>query len=197
MKNLIKRSLLIVAVLTTIVINAGNIANNVEVKVIDSKLIDLKLNNSDGDLKISVFDSYGEVLYSEQFQGSVFSKKYDIETLPSGDYYFEIEGQTKINVMPFTVTNKGVDFNNTIESTYYKPTVRQEGDLVYISKIALNNEDLEIILYDAGFNTLYKEELTGEINFGKTLNLKMLKAGNYKIVMKSDGKVFEQKIYKK
>lgn len=197
MKNLIKRSLLIVAVLTTIVINAGNIAKNVEVKVIDSKLIDLKLKNSDGNLNISIVDSYGEILYSEQFQGSVFSKKYDIKTLPSGNYYFKIEGHTKINVMPFTVTKEGVDFNNAVESTYYKPTVRQDGDLVYISKVALNKEGLEIVLYDANLNTLYKEELMGEVNLGKTLNLKMLKAGNYKIVMKSDGKVFEQKIYKK
>ena len=199
MKNLIKKSLLIVAVLTTVVISATNINNNLDIKVstIDSKLIDLRLKNSDGDLTISVKDSYGEVLYSEEFSGSYFSKKYDLNTLPTGNYYFEVEGSTKINLMPFTVTSKGFEFNNEITSTYYKPTIRQEGDLILISKIAFNQENLEINLYDEESNLLYNELLNGEVNLGKALSLKDLRTGNYKLVTKSAGKVFEQNVYKK
>ncbi len=197
MKNLIKKSLLVVAVLTTIVMSGANINNNVEVNVIDSKLIDLKLKNSDGDLTISVRDAYGEALYTEKFEGDFFSKKYDLKTLPTGDYYFEIEGYTKINLMPFKVTSEGIEFDNKVESIYYKPTVRQEGDLVFISKVALNNENFTISLYDGHLNMLYKEELSGEINLGKTLNLMKLEKGTYSIVMKSGGKSFEQKVYKK
>lgn len=198
MKNLIKKSLLIVAMLTTVVLSATNINNNVKVNVIDSKLIDLKLKNSDGNLTISVKDAYGEVLYAEKFEGSDFSKKYDLNTLPIGNYYFEIEGHTKINLMPFIVTSKGLEFNNEIKSTYYKPTIRQEGDLVFISKLTLDKEeDLEIYFYDKELNLLYKEVVNGDINLGKTINLKNLKSGNYSIVTKSAGKVFEQKVYKK
>lgn len=196
MKNLIKKSLLIVAVLTTVVINATNI-NNVIVNVIDAKLIDLKLNNSDGDLQISIIDTYGEVLHFEKFEGSYFSQKYDFNTLPIGDYYFEIEGQTKISLMPFNVTSKGVEFKNEVKETYYKPVVRQEGDLVFITKVVLNDENLTIVLYDQDSNALYKEELIGDVNLGKTLNVEKLKTGFYKLLLKSDGKVFEQKIYKK
>ena len=134
MKNLIKKCLLIVAVLTTIVMSGANINNNVEVNVIDSKLIDLRLKNSDGDLTISIIDTYGETLYTEKFEGSYFSKKYDLNTLPAGNYYFEIEGRTRINLMPFKITSKGFEFKNEIESTFYKPIVRQERDLVFISK---------------------------------------------------------------
>jgi hypothetical protein len=197
MKNLIKKSLLVVAVLTTIVMSGANINDNVAVNVIDSKLIDLKLKNSDGDLTISVRDAYGEALYTEKFEGSYFSKKYDLNTLPTGDYYFEIEGRTKINLMPFKVTSDGIEFNNKVESVYYKPTVRQEGDLVFISKVALNNENFTIYLYDDHLNMLYKEELSGDINLGKTLNLMRLNKGSYSVVMKSGGKSFEQKVYKK
>lgn len=196
MKKLLKKSLLVVAVLTSIVINAANI-NNVVVDVIDVKLIDLKLNNSDGDLKISVKDAYGELLHSEKFVGSYYSQKYDLNVLPVGDYYFEIEGQTKIKVMPFNVTDKGIDFSNVIESVYYKPTVRQNEDLVFITKIALNEENLSVILYDQQLNVVYKEELNGDVNLGKTLNLKKLKRGYYNLLMKSEGRIFEQKIYKK
>lgn len=196
MKNLIKKSLLIVAVLATVVIKATNINNNVKVNVIDLKLIDLKLKNTDGNLTISVKDAFGEVLYTEKFEENYFSKKYDLNTLPTGNYYFEIEGRTRINLMPFKVTSKGFEFKNNVESTYYKPIVRQDGDLVFISKIAFNKEEFEINLYDQQLNLLYREKLNGDINLGKKLNLKNLKSGNYSIVMKSAGKVFKQKVYK-
>lgn len=197
MKNLIKKSLLAVVLLTTIISNATNINNNIRVNVIESKLIDLKLNNSDGDLKISVKDVSGETLYTEKFQGNYFSKKYDLKTLPTGNYYFEIEGFTKINRMPFKVTVEGLEFTGKIESTFYKPTVRQDGDLVFISKITFNKEKLEISLVDDQLNTLYTEELGNDINLRKTLNLMNLKSGTYTVFTKSAGKSFEQKIYKK
>ncbi|MFD1294756.1 hypothetical protein ACFQ5N_13010 [Lutibacter holmesii] len=196
MKNLIKKSLLIVAVFTTIVLNATN-TNNVVVNVIDVKVIDLKLNNSDGDLQISVVDTYGEILHVEKFTGSYFSQKYDFNTLPVGDYFFEIEGQTKINLMPFKVTSSGIEFKNVVNDVYYKPTVRQDGDLLFITKVALDNENLGITLLDKELNTLYKEELTNDINLGKTLNLEMLPAGDYSLLLKSDGKTFVEKINKK
>lgn len=197
MKNLLKKNLLIVALLFAVVTKATNINNNVKVAMINSKLIDLKLENSDGDLRISIKDIYGEVLYAEKFEGNYFSKKYDLNTLPIGNYYFEIEGRTRINLMPFKLTSSGFELRNQMKSTFYKPIVRQEEDLVFISKIAFNTEDFEVYLYDDQLNLLYKENLKGDINLGKTLNLKNLKSGNYRIVMKSEGKVFEQKIYKK
>lgn len=196
MKKLIKKSLLVVAVLTTMVINATN-TNNVVVNVIDVKVIDLKLNNSDGELQISVIDTYGEVLHVEEFVGSFFSKKYDLNTLPEGDYYFEIEGQTKINLMHFNISKNGIEFKNVVDSVYYKPTVRQDGDLFFITKVALEEESLVITLLDKNLNTLYKEELSNNVNLGKTLNLTKLEAGTYNLLLKSGGKTFVQKIYKK
>ena len=197
MKNLIKENLLIVALLFAVVTYATNINDNVKVALINSKLIDLKLENSDGDLIIRIKDTYGEVLYAEKFEGNYFSKKYDLNALPIGNYYFEIEGRTRINLMPFKLTSSGFELRNQMKSTFYKPIVRQEEDLVFISKIAFNTEDFEVYLYDEQLNLLYKENLKGDINLGKTLNLKNLKSGNYRIVMKSEGKVFEQKVYKK
>ncbi|UMB60108.1 DUF3244 domain-containing protein [Lutibacter sp. A80] len=199
MKNLIKKSLLLVVVLTTAVISATNINKDLDIKVstIDSKLIDLRLKNSDRDLTISVKDTYGEVLYSEEFEGVYFSKKYDLNILPTGNYYFEIEGATKINLMPFTVTSRGFEFKNEVKSTYYKPIVRQDGDLVYISKVAFNKENFEINLYDDESNLLYKELLNGEVNLGKAISLEELRSGSYKLVTKSAGKIFEQSVYKK
>lgn len=196
MKNLIKKSLLIVAVLTTMVMTGTELENSVNLKLIDAKLVNLTLQNSDGDLQVSIRDNQGHVLYSENFQGIDFSKKYDLTTLPQGEYFFEIEGQTKIKMMPFKVSLKSVEFENKIETVFLKPTVRRNEDLLFISKVSFKNEPLTIILYDENSTVLYKEELTGNVTLGKTLNLAKLNYGYYKLVMLSEDKVFTENIRK-
>ena len=195
MKSLIKKSLVIVMLFTAMVTAASNEDSGVKFTLVDSKLIDLKLQNSDGDILISVKDIDGHVLYSENYEGLNFSKKYDLATLPNGDYFFEIEGSTKIKLMPFKVSSKKVTFNNEIETVYYKPTVRQDKNLVYVSKVTFNEEaSLAISLYDEKLNELYSEDLSGTLSLGKILDISKLAKGNYKLVLKSGNKVFTEEI---
>ena len=195
MKSLIKKSLVIAMLFTAMVTAASNEDSGVKFTLVDSKLIDLKLQNSDGDILISVKDIEGHVLYSENYEGINFSKKYDLAALPNGDYFFEIEGRTKIKLMPFKVSSKKVSFNNEIETVYYKPTVRQDKNLVYVSKVTFNEEaSLAISLYDEKLNELYSEDLSGTLSLGKILDISKLAKGNYKLVLKSGNKVFTEEI---
>jgi len=195
MKSLIKKSLVIAMLFTAMVTAASNEDSGVKLTLVDSKLIDLKLQNSDGDILISVKDIEGHVLYSENYEGINFSKKYDLAALRNGDYFFEIEGRTKIKLMPFKVSSKKVSFNNEIETVYYKPTVRQDKNLVYVSKVTFNEEvSLAISLYDEKLNKLYSEELSGALSLGKVLDISKLAKGNYKLVLKSGNKVFTEEI---
>jgi len=196
MKNLIKKSLLIIVVLTTIVMTGKGLENGVNLKLVDAKTVNLTLQNRDGDLQIRVKDNQGHILSSENFEGIVFSKKYDLTTLPQGDYFFEIEGHTKIKLMPFKVSLKSVEFDNKIETVYLKPTVRRDEDLLFISKVSFNNEPLTIILYDENDSALFNEELKGDVTLGETLNISKLNNGNYRLVMLSGDKVFIENIRK-
>jgi hypothetical protein len=196
MKNLIKKSMLIVVLFTTIIMNAANDDRGFNLKVIDSKKVSLTLQNYDGSSKVRVIDSSGEVLYKESFNGTYFYKMYDLMTLPNGDYYFEVEGQTKIKLLPFKVNDQEVVFNNEVETVYFKPIVRQDGDFVHISKMALANESMKIYLYDNKYDKLYNEELSGELHFGKTLDVSKLEKGNYRLVLISDDRIFTHVINK-
>ena len=118
MKNLIKKSLLIVAVLTTIVATATEFEGNVNIKKIEAKLIHFKVKNNYEDLTVRVKDIYGEVLYSEQFEVQKISKKFDLTTLPNGDYFIEVKGDTDIEVVSFTVNSKEVKLNSTTRTRY-------------------------------------------------------------------------------
>jgi len=195
MKNLIKKSLVITMLFTAMVTAASNADSGVKFTVINSKMIDLKLQNSDGNILIRVKDIEGHVLYSESYEGLIFSKKYDLATLPNGEYVFEIEGSTKIKLMPFKVSSEKVSFNNEVETIYFKPTVRQDKNLVYVSKVTFNEEDaLTVSLYDEKSNELYSEHLTGAISLGKILDISMLEKGNYKLVLKTGNRVFTEDI---
>lgn len=194
MKNLVKKGLLIAAVCFAMVTKASDNDNFIKVTVIHTKLIDIELPNYDGDLLIRVKDAYGQVLYTENYVGSKYSKKYDLKTLPKGDYLFEIEGFTKIKLMPFTVTSDDVIFDDEVNEIYFKPTVRRDDDLVYISKIALKNESLTIVLKDEYGNILYNETMSGISNLGKKLNVKELENGSYSLLLKSDKRVFTEQI---
>ena len=96
--------------------------------------------------------------------------------------------------MPFNVTSKEVKFNNEIEVVYFKPIVRRDNDLIFISKIALKNESLTISLIDDSENVLYNETIAGTATLGKVLNVKELKKGSYKLVLSSDNRFFMDEI---
>lgn len=198
MKNLIKRSLLIAAFFTLPISNAmSNEPNpNANVISVNGKLINLTLNYSDGDLEVNVQDSFGLVLYKEKYVGAILSRKFDLTLLPNGNYFFEISGQTKIKIIPFSVTSNNVVFEKEKETIFFKPIVRFKDDVVYISKLALKNETLNIKVYDTNYKLLYSEQLKNNINLGRKLSFSKLEPGNYRLVLKSEGRVFEETIKK-
>jgi hypothetical protein len=198
MKNLIKRSLLIVAFFTLPASKAmSNEPNpNANVTIVNGKLINLTLNYSDGDLEVNIQDSFGLVLYKEKYIGAMVSRKFDLTLLPNGSYFFEISGQTKIKIIPFSVTSNNVDFEKEKETIFFKPIVRFKDDVVYISKLAFKNEALNINVYDTNYNLLYSEQLKNNINLGRKLSFSKLEPGNYRLVLKSEGRVFEETIKK-
>jgi len=199
MKNLFKRSLLTVALLTLLGSNAMSNETNLNdnLIIVNGKLINLTLKYTDGDLKVNVKDSFGYILYNDTYTGSEFAKKFDLTSLPNGNYYFEIEGQTKIMMIPFTVSLTNVDFQKDEETVFLKPIVRMKDDNIFISKITFNNEILKIELYDNDSNLLYKEELKGAISLERNLNISKLVSGDYKLIMISENRIFEQTVKKR
>ena len=168
----------------------------IDVKIgANAEIINFSLQNGDGNIEVSIIDSKGYKLYKEKFQGGFYAKKFDFSALPNGDYFFEIEGQTRIKTVPFSVVLNSVKFNS--KSIYYKPIVRMKNDEIIISKMALSNEYLEIDLLDKNSNLLYTEKLNGKINLDRALDISELIEGDYKLVMKSENRIFKKIINKK
>jgi len=186
MKNLFKKSVLGLLLLTATLASANVNFKNVKIFSENSKSLNLQLNNNDGESEIFIKDKYGIQLYNEQFNGKQFSKKFDLALLPDGEYIVEIEGQTKIRVLPFNVSGSKVEVLENSKVLIYKPIIRVEGDLVYISKFSSMNENLKIAFFDADNNLLLEDKLDNKMVTGKIFNIRLLPKGNYKVTAKYD-----------
>tara|TARA_R110002050_G_scaffold293182_1_gene449429 strand:- start:102067 stop:102651 length:585 start_codon:yes stop_codon:yes gene_type:complete len=188
MKNVIKKSILLVTVFTTMLSIANEIPNKIEKTYKETALT---INNvSQGNL-LSIKDYNGLVLYKEliNFNGT-YKKGFDLTALPVGEYFFEVDKDMEINTIPFTVNPNSVVFNKEEETSIYKPYLRQKGDLVLISKLALNLEPLKVSIYSE-FNGNSKLVYTQKIEGIQAIDIAYrLKKGNFKIVFNSNGKEF-------
>lgn len=165
-----------------------------EVKVLvkkDSKKTALVLNDVKKGNQISIKDNNGLVLYKELVETSgVYKKGFDLNALPDGGYFFEVEKDLEIKTIPFTVSANEVVFNKDEEATFFKPYLRQEKDLVFVTKLSPKHELVKISVY-ANHNENFQLVHSEAIVDAKILErIYKLEKGNYKIVINSNKKEY-------
>lgn len=194
MKSLIKNVLLIAVMVTGLVGYSSEGEINVITKELNSKVIQFKLQNYDGDLEVRVRDAHSYELYTENFSGDLYTKTYDLTTLPNGLYFIEFSGRTKVKTIPFRVRRHNVEFVYSDTKIYYKPVVSVKEKMVKITKLALDLEPLTIELYNSDNELIHEEVLEGKMDLKRSLNLKKLAKGDYNLILKSKGEVITKSI---
>ena len=157
----------------------------------DSKKTSIVIENvKEGNL-LSIKDNYGITLYKESIEtNGIYKKGFDLTELPDGDYIFELEKDLEIKTIPFTVNANLVSLNKSHEATYFKPFVKQDKDLVYLTKLNLNNESTSINIFsniDGDYKLCHSENIENGQVIEKVFKLEK---GNYKIVTSSNNKEY-------
>lgn len=162
----------------------------------DARRTALTLYNVKQGNLLSIKDINGIILFKEVIeQSGTYSKGFDLTTLPNGNYLFELDKDVEINIIPFSVTSSIVTFEKDKEKIIFKPTIKVDGNLVYVSKLALNGEPLKVDIYFSGFNSIDNEKiLTETIEGKKTIRriykLQGLDSGSYKMIFSTEGRKF-------
>ena len=190
MKNVIetlKKSLLVVTVCTAMLGNANEIfTDKVEVKKTALTLKNVKAGNL-----LTIKDSNGIILYKEQINFSgTYKKGFDLTALPNGNYFFVVDKDLEIKTIPFTVEFNEVKFTKEDEVIFFKPFVKQKDNLLFVTKLALEAEPVEIKIYAIvnGFYELaHSEKIKGTQTIERTYKLQK---GNYKITFNSNNQEF-------
>ncbi len=196
MKNILKNTkkvILIVTVMASVIGYANETPSSLVKK--DAKKTSLTLGNVKQGNLLSIKDINGLILYKEFIkQSGIYTKGFDLTALPDGDYIFELDKDVEIKTIPFTISRNKIDFDKEKESTFFKPITREKDDLIFISKLSLNKEPLDIKIYFEVNNSFGNYELVHSEKIENTKVIqkgyKLSKKGNYKIVYSSEGRNF-------
>ena len=125
MKNLIKNSLVLVVLFTTLLSNANEtivLRNLNDNKTTILTVLDVAQGN-----QILIKDVDGFVLFKEKIQNSgTFTKGFNLTSLPDGKYYFELKNDSENRKISFIVRKKLVVYKKDMESTIKKTLTRSK-----------------------------------------------------------------------
>ena len=192
MKNLFKKG---IAALTLLIsLNFWASGSDPVIKVLDKNEMEIEfiLDIVNPNSQILVKDQSGVILYKEKINKNNYSKKFNFEELISGNYIMEIQNDISIEKFPFEVHANKVSFSKDEKTIMYKPFVRRRGTIVSVTKLAMNDENLEIKILDANSNVLYKELLEGRKDLGIRFDIGALPQGEYMLAMKTGGVKFTE-----
>ena len=188
-KTTLRKSLLTAVMLTAMLsygTNGLNTNPNNDINKTTFTINDVREGN-----QLIITDLNGIILYKEQIiKSGTYTKGFDLTSLPSGSYVFELHKDLEIKTFPFTVNSNKVVFNGE-ENIIYKPFVTKRGNRIYVSKLALNEEPLEISIY-CDTELIYKEEIknTKTIEKAYSLSNSGRETKNYTMVLKANGRKY-------
>lgn len=194
MKNLAKQGLVVFVLMMSLTISANDIKFTAKVK--EEKVTSMILNKVESGSTLRIKDQNGLVLYKEIIEeAGDYSKGFDLTTLPNGDYYFELNSESKIVVIPFNVKASEVLFDKNSKEFIYKPVVRAKDNLVYVSRTELEHTPLSYKVYYSENNDLVHTAEFGEMEEVKKMyDFSSAKKGDYVFVFESNGRKFSKKI---
>jgi len=134
---------------------------------------------NEGSVTVKVFDSEGEIIYTEAHNGNYIVKEYDFSQLPDGEYYMSIDTEVRKISKWFTIENH--ELASARESISFRPSLRVKGNDVYVSKYALDQSQIIITIVDVEGVEVYETSISATNTNGKGLSLAQLPEGTYKI----------------
>ena len=147
---------------------------------------------------LTIKDDNGITLYKEPIEATgVYTKEFDLTSLPDGNYVFELDKDLEIRTVPFKVATSVVTFDKSKETVSFKPYVWMKKDKVFVSKLALNLEPMDVAIYyegrdSNGFELISSEAITGEQTIRRVYKLDGTREGNYKVVCTSEDRTFTE-----
>ena len=158
----------------------------------------LNLDNVKQGQRLLIKSKNGTILYNESInETGIYRKEFDLSSLPNGNYFFELEKDVEIQIIPFTVSSSTVEFSKENTVTIFKPIVRTVGSKLLVSKLSLDLQPLTLEIYfddsiSSNYERIYFEKIENTKVIEKIYALDKNKPGTYKIVTKSEGRVYTQ-----
>lgn len=160
----------------------------------DLKRTSLTVEKVKGEAFLTIKDDNGLTIYKEKTQKSrIYPEGFDISSLPDGGYFYELENDAEIKTIPFNVNSNQVVFKYENETIINKPDVFLNKKFIYVNKLALNEEPLEVRIYYMGNNRgtlVYSETIIDTKTIKKAYEIMKHDNGTYIVVLNSDNRTY-------
>lgn len=132
----------------------------------------------------TITNKLGVTIFTDIIEENKKRVKYDLKTLPSGNYSIKIEGNNSVEIYDVIIAPNSVNLINS--KSFSRPKLLNMNNKVIVTSDNLNNENIQVSIYDNSKNLVYRfhDQKTGV--FKKSFNLEQLAQGNYNIIVSTD-----------
>lgn len=145
-------------------------------------------NLTTGSAVLRLKDAQGRVLHREAIKGNAYMKKYNLASLPEGEYTFEVRSAEGVSQETFTLSA------GTAQAVYFKPAVQIDEEMVKVMFKNSITSPVSLKLYDRYGKVLYQETVACQEQYAKGLNLSKLGAGQYSLSLTGANYVYSKSI---
>lgn len=193
MRTFRKSVLIAMMVMVAAVSFANGNKPNVKVEKVGVKMIALYASGLGASkTQVQLRDENGFILHQMVSDNNEkVTKKFDLKSLPAGNYSIEVENETSFSTTPIVVTAAEANVNAADQVVIIKPVIRQNGDMLDIIMPSEDTTAVSVIIYDSNFDQVYKGTMDGSIEM-KRYDLSKLGKGGYSVKMRAQGKDFIQ-----
>ncbi len=190
MKTILKFTTVVALMLVTVTGMANEPKFNLKTKSATKSLV-FEMEYSE-QTTVILKDSDGNVIYSESVSNASYSKKFNLENLEDGLYYFTTENKLREIVYTIDVTDTDVKIIDKEENT--KPYFRRVGGKVLLNFLNLDESSVKVKVVDAENRVLFEETYTDTKIVEKAFDFTKALEGTYTISVEDFNNTFYESI---
>lgn len=157
------------------------------------KSLNFEMESTSEKTFLSIVDTKGAVLYSENITvANIYSKSFNLESLPEGIYFLKVEDTMKETVFVFNVDDSEIVIAEKKEKV--KPIFRQKDGRVYLNLLNLDTENVKLKVYDSNDRILFNETITDELNVEKVFNFENAFKDSYTVVVSDSNNIYYETV---
>jgi hypothetical protein len=141
---------------------------------------------------IKLSDAANHVIYSEKVSDTFYTKRFNLENLSDGMYYFTTEDALRKITYTISVHGDNVEILRKKENT--KPVFRTENQTVYLSLLNLNKKEVKIEVFDSSDRKVFSEKRNNEMIIEKAINFNKAYKDRYTVVVKDSENTYYESI---
>ena len=185
----IKQNVLVVALMLVTLCNYANNEKDFN-NIVNAKNVKVVFEDVKKGQQLTVNDENGVELHSELLtKEGELTKVFDLSSLNDGLYTIELNKEFLVVIKYLEVKDNKVIFIDNSEQVIFKPLIKNEGDLVLISKLDFNENPLKVTLFFEG-DMILSETIKSELIINRVYKLNKELKGNYTVVVNSNGKSY-------